>query len=193
MHEMSHHYLSEMAKLANMFPESEATKDYETIMQWASWQEGQVNAYAGTASAKEFQARDEAIRKAEKAGDAFEVKRLKDVWAQERFARAFEEYLHSGDAPIFLSRLCGGEPGQERLYAYTNFLSRLYGGELPVRQHARFFDFLSRLYGGERDGDGDLSRDGFLSRLYGGERVSGKNTLPAHFLSRLYGGEPRDR
>ena len=99
MHEMSHHYLSEMAKLANMFPESEAAKDYETIMQWASWQEGQVKAYAGTASAKEFQARDEAIRKAEKAGDAFEVKRLKDVWGQERFARAFEEYLHSGDAP----------------------------------------------------------------------------------------------
>jgi hypothetical protein len=99
MHEMSHHYLSELAKLAQMFPESEAAKDYETIMQWASWQEGQVNAYAGTASAKEFQARDEAIRKAEKAGDTLEVKRLKDVWAQERFARAFEEYLHSGDAP----------------------------------------------------------------------------------------------
>lgn len=108
MHEMSHHYLSELAKLAQMFPESEAAKDYETIMQWASWQEGQAKAYAGTASAKEFQARDEAIRKAEKAGDTLEVKHLKDVWAQERFARAFEEYLHSGDAPIFLSRLCGG-------------------------------------------------------------------------------------
>ena len=99
MHEMSHHYLSELAKLANMFPGSEAAKDYETIMQWASWQDGQVKAYAGTASAKEFQARDEAIRKAEKAGDTLEVKRLKDVWGQERFARAFEEYLHSGDAP----------------------------------------------------------------------------------------------
>ena len=99
MHEMSHHYLSELAKLAKAAPESEAAKDYETIMQWASWQEGQVKAYAGTASAKEFQARDEAIRQAEKAGDTLEVKRLKDVWAQERFARAFEEYLHSGDAP----------------------------------------------------------------------------------------------
>ena len=108
MHEMSHHYLSELAKLAQMFPGSEAAKDYETIMQWASWQDGQVNAYAGTASAKEFQARDEAIRKAGKEGDEMELKRLKDVWAQERFARAFEEYLHSGDAPIFLSRLCGG-------------------------------------------------------------------------------------
>ncbi len=129
MHEMSHHYLSELAKLAQMFPESEAAKDYETIMQWASWQEGQVNAYAGTASAKEFQARDEAIRKAEKAGDTLEVKRLKDVWAQERFARAFEEYLHSGDAPIFLSRLCGGELCGIRKRCRAGFLSRLYGGE----------------------------------------------------------------
>jgi hypothetical protein len=99
MHEMSHHYLSELKKLSERFPQSEAAKDYETIMQWASWQEGQVNAYAGTASAKEFQARDEAIRKAEKEGDEMELKRLKDVWVQERFARAFEEYLHSGDAP----------------------------------------------------------------------------------------------
>ena len=73
MHEMSHHYLTELAKLAKMFPESKAARDYETIMQWASWEKGQVKAYAGTASAKEFQVRDEAIRKAEKKGDALEV------------------------------------------------------------------------------------------------------------------------
>ena len=189
MHEMSHHYLSELAKLANMFPGSEAAKDYETIMQWASWQEGQVKAYAGTASAKEFQARDEAIRKAEKAGDTLEVKRLKDVWAQERFARAFEEYLHSGDAPIFLSRLCGGEPEQERLYAYTNFLSRLYGGELHRPFTIALLIFLSRLYGGERAPSSRMPPARFLSRLYGGELRAEFGGHLFFFLSRLYGGE----
>ena len=99
MHEMSHHYLSELKKLSERFPQSEAAKDYATIMEWATWQDGQVEAYAGTASAKEFRERDKAIREAEKNGKEAEVKRLKETWAQERFARAFEEYLHSGDAP----------------------------------------------------------------------------------------------
>lgn len=39
------------------------------------------------------------FREAEKNGKEAEVKRLKETWSQERFARAFEEYLHSGDAP----------------------------------------------------------------------------------------------
>ena len=99
MHEMSHHYLSELKKLSERFPQSEAAKDYATIMEWATWQDGQVEAYAGTASAKEFRERDKAIREAEKNGKEAEVRRLKETWAQERFARAFEEYLHSGDAP----------------------------------------------------------------------------------------------
>ena len=99
MHEMSHHYLSELKKLSERFPQSEAAKDYATIMEWATWQDGQVETYAGTASAKEFRERDKAIREAEKNGKEAEVKRLKETWAQERFARAFEEYLHSGAAP----------------------------------------------------------------------------------------------
>ena len=99
MHEMSHHYLSELQKLSERFPQSEAAKDYATIMEWATWQDGQVEAYTGTASAKEFRERDKAIREAMKNGKEAEVKRLKETWAQERFARAFEEYLHSGDAP----------------------------------------------------------------------------------------------
>ena len=99
MHEMSHHYLSELKKLSERFPQSEAAKDYATIMEWAQWKDGQVEAYAGTASAKEFRERDKAIRAAEKNGKEAEVRRLKGTWAQERFARAFEEYLHSGDAP----------------------------------------------------------------------------------------------
>lgn len=98
MHEMSHHYLSELKKLSERFPQSEAAKDYATIMEWATWQDGQVEAYAGTASAKEFRDRDKAIREAERNGKEAEVRSLKETWAQERFARAFEEYLHSGDA-----------------------------------------------------------------------------------------------
>ena len=48
MHEMIHHYLSELKKMSERFPQSEAAKDYATIMEWAEWKDGQMEAYAGT-------------------------------------------------------------------------------------------------------------------------------------------------
>lgn len=70
------------------------------IMKWARWQKGQAEDYLGTASEKEFLDLDSAIRDAEQRGSHLESERLKKKWAQERFARGFEEYLRGGKAPV---------------------------------------------------------------------------------------------
>lgn len=99
MHEMSHHYLTQIELLAREFPESEAAKQYETIMAWAGYKKGQAKEYKGTASAGEFMNREKKILAAEKKGNQEELQRLYSEWAQERFARGFEEYLRHGEAP----------------------------------------------------------------------------------------------
>lgn len=113
MHESAHAYLEDLRKLAEQFPESQAAKDYATIMAWAQWKEGDAAAYAGTASAGEFAKREAEIKEALKNGFVerkVEVNgqeqtirvtadELKAEWAQERFARGFEVYLQSGTAP----------------------------------------------------------------------------------------------
>lgn len=57
LHEMSHIYLDELKQLAEMAPDSDAGKDYATIMAWASYKEGASAEYAGTATASEFASR----------------------------------------------------------------------------------------------------------------------------------------
>lgn len=99
IHEMSHMFLLDLQEVAGIDPNSRQAKDLKTIMDWAEYKPGQADEYKGTASAEEFRRRDAEIQAAEKAGNTVEVQRLKDVWAQERFARAFEEYLKSGEAP----------------------------------------------------------------------------------------------
>ena len=99
MHEMAHNFLFDMEHLAEIAPESRYAKDLYTIQNWASWTKGAADEYAGTASAAEFRNREEKIIAAEKKGDAAEAERLKREWMQERFARGFEEYLRSGEAP----------------------------------------------------------------------------------------------
>lgn len=109
LHEMSHIYLDELKQLAEMAPESDAGKDYATIMAWASYKEGASAEYAGTATASEFAGREAEIRQAMRDGfierkvDGTTVTVTKDQllaeWAQERFARGFEAYLQSGEAP----------------------------------------------------------------------------------------------
>lgn len=99
MHEMAHNFLFDMEHLAEIAPESRYAKDLATIQNWASWTKGAADEYAGTASAAEFRNREEKILAAEKKGDAAETERLKREWMQERFARGFEEYLRSGEAP----------------------------------------------------------------------------------------------
>ena len=99
MHEMAHNFLFDMEHLAEIAPESRYAKDLAAIQNWTSWTKGAADEYVGTASAAEFRAREEKILAAEKKGDAVEAERLKREWMQERFARGFEEYLRSGEAP----------------------------------------------------------------------------------------------
>lgn len=99
VHEMAHMFLLDLQEIAGIDRESQQAKDLDTIMKWAEYKPGQADEYKGTASAEEFRKRDAAIKEAEAKGDTAEARRLKDVWAQERFARAFEEYLKSGEAP----------------------------------------------------------------------------------------------
>lgn len=99
VHEMSHMFLLDLQEVAGIDPNSQQAKDLKTIMDWAEYKPGQADEYKGTASAEEFRRRDADIQAAEKAGNTLEALRLKDIWAQERFARGFEEYLKSGEAP----------------------------------------------------------------------------------------------
>jgi hypothetical protein len=99
MHEMAHNFLFDLEHIAGLAPESRYAKDLAVIREWASWTKGAADEYAGTASAAEFRNREEKILAAEKKGDTAEVERLKREWMQERFARGFEEYLRSGEAP----------------------------------------------------------------------------------------------
>lgn len=99
MHEMAHNFLFDMEHLAEIAPESRYAKDLAAIQKWATWTKGAADEYVGTASAAEFRNREEKILAAEKKGDAAETERLKREWMQERFARGFEEYLRSGEAP----------------------------------------------------------------------------------------------
>ena len=99
MHEMAHNFLFDLEHIAEVAPESRYAKDLAAIQKWATWTKGAADEYVGTASAAEFRNREEKILAAEKKGDAAEAERLKREWMQERFARGFEEYLRSGDAP----------------------------------------------------------------------------------------------
>lgn len=99
VHEMAHLYLTDLQELAKEGAGGQVVEDLKTVMDWATYDPKQAKEYAGTASGAEFIARDEAIKAAEKAMDHVRVKALKDEWAQERFARAFEEYLRAGEAP----------------------------------------------------------------------------------------------
>ena len=99
MHEMAHNFLFDLEHIAELAPDSRYAKDLATIQKWAAWTQGAADEYAGTASAAEFRNREEKILAAEKKGDTAEAERLKREWMQERFARGFEEYLRSGEAP----------------------------------------------------------------------------------------------
>jgi|GEM_PF-2078138 len=99
MHEMAHNFLFDLEHIAEVAPESRYAKDLAAIQKWATWTKGAADEYVGTASAAEFRDREEKILAAEKDGDAAEAERLKREWMQERFARGFEEYLRSGEAP----------------------------------------------------------------------------------------------
>lgn len=99
MHEMAHLFLLDLQEIAGIDSNGREAKDLKTIMDWAQYRPGQSDEYKGTSSEAEFRKREEAIKAAVAAGNMAEAERLKDEWMQERFARGFEEYLRSGEAP----------------------------------------------------------------------------------------------
>lgn len=107
MHEMAHVYLHDMLQLAKL-PDApkQLLDDVKTLNDWASWRpETFDKEYKGTALEREFKKLHEQIADATKYGyikiDGRDVsaEQLKMQWAQERFARGFENYLREGKAP----------------------------------------------------------------------------------------------
>lgn len=116
LHEMGHVFLLDLQDLAEV--DQTAANDMAAVEGWATWKQGQAKEYKGTAWEQEFSDREKAIVKAMKDGDDATASQLKDEWAQERFARGFERYLESGEAPS--SKL------KAAFEKFKQFLTRIY-------------------------------------------------------------------
>lgn len=112
MHEMAHIYLHDMLALAEL-PNApkQLLNDVATINQWAAWNDTQfVKEYKGTAMESEFKKLNEQMKTAvakgsvEIEGKKMTLEQMQRLWMQERFARGFENYLKSGDAPTEATR-----------------------------------------------------------------------------------------
>lgn len=112
MHEMAHIYLHDMLALAEL-PNApkQLLDDVATINRWAAWNDTQfVKEYKGTAMESEFKKLNEQMKTAvakgsvEIEGKAMTLEQMQRLWMQERFARGFENYLKSGDAPTEATR-----------------------------------------------------------------------------------------
>lgn len=112
MHEMAHIYLHDMLALAEL-PNApkQLLDDVATINQWAAWNDTQfVKEYKGTAMESEFKKLNEQMKTAvakgsvEIEGRAMTLEQMQRLWMQERFARGFENYLKSGNAPTEATR-----------------------------------------------------------------------------------------
>ena len=116
LHEMGHLFLLDLEHLAPMSPTAE--KDLATVKKWAAWREGQAAEYKGTPFARSFAELDKKIRAALSAGNDRRADNLKRQWGHERFARGFEMYLKTGDAPT---------KGLRAVFAkFRAFLQRVY-------------------------------------------------------------------
>ena len=122
VHEMAHMFLLDLEDLAKIDDISKS--ELEIVDKWANWNETAYREYKGTAWAKEFKRRHDSIINAQNAGDFETVDKLKQQWKQERFARAFEQYLRKGVAP---SR---GLRGVFR--KFKDFLRQIYIGFLST-------------------------------------------------------------
>lgn len=112
MHEMAHIYLHDMLALAEL-PNApkQLLDDVVTINQWAAWNDTQfVKEYKGTAMESEFKKLNEQMKTAVAQGSVdiegkkVTLEQMQRLWMQERFARGFENYLKSGDAPTEATR-----------------------------------------------------------------------------------------
>lgn len=112
MHEMAHIYLHDMLALAEL-PNApkQLLDDVATINQWAAWNDTQfAKEYKGTAMESEFKKLNEQMKTAvaqgsvEIEGRAMTLEQMQRLWMQECFARGFENYLKSGEAPTEATR-----------------------------------------------------------------------------------------
>lgn len=112
MHEMAHIYLHDMLALAEL-PNApkQLLDDVATINRWAAWNDTQfVKEYKGTAMESEFKKLNEQMKTAvakgsvEIEGKKMTLEQMQRLWMQERFARGFENYLKSGEAPTEATR-----------------------------------------------------------------------------------------
>ncbi len=112
MHEMAHIYLHDMLALAEL-PNApkQLLDDVATINRWAAWNDTQfAKEYKGTAMESEFKKLNEQMKSAaaegsvEIEGKTMTLEQMQRLWMQERFARGFENYLKSGDAPTEATR-----------------------------------------------------------------------------------------
>lgn len=112
MHEMAHIYLHDMLALAES-PNApkQLLDDVATINRWAAWNDTQfVKEYKGTAMESEFKKLNEQMKTAVAKGSVdiegkkLTLEQMQRLWMQERFARGFENYLKSGDAPTEATR-----------------------------------------------------------------------------------------
>lgn len=97
LHEMGHMFLMDLEDLAVI--DDISAKELAVVKDWASWKKGDAKQYKNTPWEKEFRQREQQIIDAEEHQDIDEAEKLKRIWEQERFARAFEMYLHDGHAP----------------------------------------------------------------------------------------------
>lgn len=132
LHEMGHMFLLDLEDLAQIDEVSD--KELHIVQEWASWHPDDYKLYENSPFAKEFRDRELAIVAAEQHGDTEQAEKLKRIWQQERFARAFELYLHDGHAPA---------KGLRAVFRkFRSFLIRIYKAvigddvkpSLPVRR-----------------------------------------------------------
>ena len=119
IHEMGHVAYENLRELASQEnAPAQFKRDIKTLDNWANWKEGQIDEYVGTATYKEFAARDNAIKEAMASGDEALAEQLKYEWRQERFARGWEEYLKKGKAPT--------EGLRKVFYQFKKWLTSIY-------------------------------------------------------------------
>lgn len=128
LHELSHTFLIDLERDARWeqahLGYGQSMDDLETVKKWGAFQEGDSKLYEGTPWAQDFQKMEQdiletrkALADAEKkealdianhgreitpAGSIYfkeQLEDLEDRWVQERFARAFEQYVQKGKAP----------------------------------------------------------------------------------------------
>lgn len=116
VHEMGHLFLMDLEDLAQV--DEVSKKELALVDAWATWRKGAAKEYKGTEFAGEFAGYEQQIIDAEANGDFDTADRVKRRWRQERFARAFEMYLHEGHAP---------SKGLRKVFeAFRSFLIHVY-------------------------------------------------------------------